>query len=320
MQCPSCAQPFQVTPEMAGHVVECPACGSAVAIPEIPQETSAPPAPEPSVHQCPACSRPFGVTPDMEGERVACPHCEQEVLIEITASKTDPTKPELQGQEQPNREPSEEMFAPGFTSSSTTTSQPKKSKSSDQKTKPPRFKGQPTPQASDQEISPPAGLPPTSVTADESDLVPADTSATQDAAEKTGLPTFHEVSKSSGEADTPAAEPTAESPDEQTGGGSATSEGLAYALSALPTPFLVEDPERISNLQSRRNTKVVLPDSSEGTRQLDQRLVKIQYKGETVELISRTPEEQARYRRLVNLVSMLIGLMFIVVAFVILLW
>ena len=316
MQCPSCSQPFQITPEMAGQVVECPGCGSAVAIPEIQPETATNPDPEPTNYQCPICSGPFGVTPDMEGKRIACPHCGQEVTIDSSASNTDSGTSKIQTSKTKTKHPSEELFAPGFTPTNKQPHETKRTKSPSRKTKSPRFKGQPGRPDSDQATPIPAGLPPTSVTSAKSNVLPGATTEKTDAGQKTGLPTFHQDPQNIKEPENNADESNAASPDDS----SATSDPLATVLSALPMPFLVEDPQRISNLQSRKNTKVLLPDSTEGTRQLDQRLVKIQYKGETVELISRTPEEQARYRRAVNLVSMLIGMLFIIIAFVILLW
>ena len=89
---------------------------------------------------------------------------------------------------------------------------------------------------------------------------------------------------------------------------------------ALPAPFLIDDPQAVASGPRRDTTKVMLPDKNQGTRELDRRLVKVEYKGQTVELVSRTPEEQIRYRNRVNFVSMLLGLLFILIAFLILLW
>ena len=94
---------------------------------------------------------------------------------------------------------------------------------------------------------------------------------------------------------------------------------LEHALAALPAPFQVEDPARMTYAQTRQHNKILLPDAQGGTRQIDQRIVTVEYKGERVELVARTPEEQVRYRRRITIISMIIGLIFIAIAFAILL-
>ncbi len=301
MQCPSCSQPFQVAPETAGQTVACPSCTSPVTIPPTPEpETSPAGTSEPTVRHCPECAGPFAVTPEMAGKRIACPHCDREVTVEIDQTAGDaPESTTLDN----NRE--NDLFAPGFTPDDNTVSDEKSSglkndpgtqlPSTDKKTKSKRFKGN--------SHSPISGLPPTS---DQTHApIPEDTAA--NGAEghyaQSSLPTLHKD-----EEDTEKTTPSADD------------ENTQLALETLPTPFLVDDPQQMSVLVQRDDTKILLPDADEGTRQLDRRLVRIEYKGQTVELVSRTPTEQKHYRMIVNAISMLLGLLFIAIAFLILLW
>ncbi len=302
MQCPACSKPFQVSPDAAGQTVACPSCQSAVMIPgrEEPNHSATAPA-DTIVYHCPECDGPFGLTPDMRGKRIACPHCEKEVTIESEAVFQETLPP---------TETENELFAPGFKakeklpaeqSSKPADASPKETV----KKKSNRFKGgsiQPVDEATGQPIN---DLPPTSVTTPEP-IVERDTQTPDSATRPSGLPTMH---------GTTAPPETGKATD-----GAADEGALPPLAGTLPAPFLIDDPQRVTRGKSRDTTKVMLPDEAEGTRQLDRRLVKIEYKGQTVELISRTPEEQIRYRNRVNFVSMLLGLLFILIAFVILLW
>ncbi len=305
MQCPTCSKPFQVAPETAGQTVECPSCMSPVAIPNGAEQT--PPdtrMSDPVVHYCPECAGAFGVTLEMQGKRIACPHCDKEVTVEIGDSE-----PSRQADEQ-----KDELFAPGFAPpSDSSDSQPLPDSTSGnpteqtKKKKSERFKGasvQPTPGTAGQPIG---ELPPTSGSQNAPRLEPDKTDHAAAANNPSGLPTLHADRENDEQQQDPQSEPSVDETATQTTG-------------SLPAPFLVEDPQRMGALVSRDNTKIMLPDATDGTRQLDRRLVKIEYKGQTVELVSRTPEEQTRYRNSVNFISMLLGLVFILIAFIILMW
>ena len=280
----------------------CPSCQSVVKIPgrEDPTHSATTPA-DTIVFHCPECGGPFGLTPDMRGKRIACPHCEKEVTIESEAAFQETP---------PHTETEKELFAPGFKAKKKPPEeQPSKPADATRqrtgKKKSNRFKGgsiQPVDEATGQPLN---DLPPTSVTTPEP-IVEPKTQSPDAAARPSGLPTMHGTTTppETGKATVSAADEEASPP----------------LAGALPAPFLIDDPQRIIRGKSRDTTKVMLPDEAEGTRQLDRRLVKIEYKGQTVELISRTPEEQIRYRNRVNFVSMLLGLLFILIAFVILLW
>ena len=88
----------------------------------------------------------------------------------------------------------------------------------------------------------------------------------------------------------------------------------------LPPRFLVGDATEPNVVPNRANTKIVLPDGAGGTTQFDSRIVTVQYRGQAVELVSRSPDEQQRYRRRVNIISLLIGLILIALAFALLVW
>ena len=87
----------------------------------------------------------------------------------------------------------------------------------------------------------------------------------------------------------------------------------------LPPRFLADDPDQPFQ-QSTSPTKVVLPDGSGGVQQVNSRIVTVEYRGLPVELVSRSPEDQIRYRRTVNALSILVGLIMIGIAIAILLW
>ncbi|MCH2182897.1 MAG: hypothetical protein MK108_12910 [Mariniblastus sp.] len=307
MQCPACSEPFQVAPDAAGQTVACPSCNSAVLIPR--QDDPSPPATastETIVHHCPECRGPFGLTREMQGKRIACPHCEKEVTVELESAFQPDRSP---------TEPEDELFAPGFApqpgspeaepSDTPAPGDAGEAKKRGDKRKSNRFKGgsvQPVDEATGQPIE---GLPPTSPSNLDPLIEPADRPP-ETATNPSGLPTMHR-SGNSGDPDQEQDESTREAT------------GLPVA-GALPAPFLIDDPQSIASGHQRDTTKVMLPDEAEGARQFDRRLVKIEYKGQIVELVSRTPEEQIRYRNRVNFVSMLLGLLFILIAFLILLW
>ena len=308
MQCPACSKPFQVAPETAGQTVECPGCKSQVAIPDGPEQTQPDTSmPDPVVHYCPECAGAFGVTLEMQGKRIACPHCDKEVTIEIEDSEPDRLADEQQ----------DDLFAPGFVPPSdspeppplpeSTCGNPTEETKEKKKQKSGRFKGGSIPPIAGTSGQPIGGLPPTSGGENAPRIEPDETDNAAAANNPSGLPTLHTDRENAGQQQDPQSESSVDEPATQTTG-------------SLPAPFLVDDPQRMGAMVNRDNPKILLPDATDGTRQLDRRLVKIEYKGQTVELVSRTPEEQTRYRNIVNIISMLLGLVFIFIAFIILIW
>src|SRR5271156_375125 len=76
--CPSCSQSLAVDEAGAGMVLQCPACGNDVTVPQSPSLT------QPSIRvvcTMPLCCRQFSVPADMAGKKVKCPHCERDVQV-----------------------------------------------------------------------------------------------------------------------------------------------------------------------------------------------------------------------------------------------
>ena len=84
----------------------------------------------------------------------------------------------------------------------------------------------------------------------------------------------------------------------------------------LPPRFEVDDP-MMSNRGSKE-TKVLLPAADGGTTKVDQRFVTIEHKGQEIQLIALSPEERIKYRRKITIISLLLGVLMMVMAFVIL--
>jgi len=82
----------------------------------------------------------------------------------------------------------------------------------------------------------------------------------------------------------------------------------------LPPRFEIEDTTRI-RASAADDFKVVLPDAEGGLKQFDQRILHVEYGGEKVSLIATTPEEQQRRRTINNLISIVIGIVILAVAY-----
>ncbi len=70
--CAGCGQPLEAPVEMAGQVIECPACQQALTIPAPPspvEESAAAPVQEEAGKTCPNCGA------EMAGEAVLCVQC-----------------------------------------------------------------------------------------------------------------------------------------------------------------------------------------------------------------------------------------------------
>ena len=302
-ECPDCAERFRVTLTDSTQVVECPHCHRKIRIPaattlfttEPPQghEPSAPVAEfvRANVRACVVCEGKFRISEQMRGTRIACPLCGAVLHIEDTGPGASPSEP--------SRSPPRTAVAP-----------------------PPPVHhevGEATGQGT--ESRPPtrdAGF-------DEVDETNAPLGPAGAAANALGIPVFeademtsddasagaHPESTASGRRD------AADSASHESSAGDTADSDLPLAL--LPPTFDVFDPERVSYRDRRRMGKVVLPDSVEGEREVDQRIVHVWYKGEWVPLVARTPEEQAQYRFWVNTISIAVGLTAVVVAILILL-
>ena len=86
--------------------------------------------------------------------------------------------------------------------------------------------------------------------------------------------------------------------------------------SFLPNKFLADDPNFIDRSVERSGTrKVLIPDGRGGMQSVDERIVKIEHKGEIIELIALPEHERQKRQRIINFVSIAIGVLFFVLFF-----
>ena len=333
--CPGCQQPFQVGPEHAGQVVQCPACAQQVEIPSNAFE-STPPATKPIVFQCPHCTGQFGVTAANDGQQVACPHCQKAVQIQLTKPEPETTTEseeivirstsKAKTNKKQNAEDPSELFAPS-SKKKKTPSKKKPQKSA----KPPSNKRDPKrPTDSnidrDKPSSPspksgkdqPAGnqsgskqnteqKQPLEMTrrAESSQTSPAPTQSTPT---QSAEPTSPKSSTA-----TVDEQPVFVQPDQEAE--SPNQESIAHLL---PPKFDVLDPENLNFSSTNSQNKIVLPDGKGGTAQLDQRVLRVEHGGQQVSLVALTPQQKRRKRLIQNCVMIVIAIAVMAIAFSIL--
>ena len=76
----------------------------------------------------------------------------------------------------------------------------------------------------------------------------------------------------------------------------------------LPPKFLVDDPD-FQGYQDQE--KVLLPDGKGGITSVKRNVVKVQHKGQTIELIALTPQQRRRRQLIWNCVWIGIGILFL---------
>ena len=92
-------------------------------------------------------------------------------------------------------------------------------------------------------------------------------------------------------------------------------ETVAY-VSVLPRKFLADDPDFVdSSLSGKSSNRVLLPDGTGGVTSVGRNVVKIQHRGQTIELIKFSDEERRRWRFWTNSISIGIGILFIAIFF-----
>lgn len=116
-----------------------------------------------------------------------------------------------------------------------------------------------------------------------------------------------------------------EEPDESAGGSdvedsnvesSATTSEHPPIENRLPKKFLADDPDFIDRSLGRQGARnVLIPDGRGGMQRVDERIVKIEHKGEMIELIALPENERRKRQRITNFVSILIGVLFFVFFF-----
>ena len=91
---------------------------------------------------------------------------------------------------------------------------------------------------------------------------------------------------------------------------------LESVLSKLPRKFLADDPDFVDHRVSRnQHEKVLLPDGGGGVQSVDGNIVRIKHKGQMIELVALSPEQRQKRQRLVNLVSIVLGAVFLLLFF-----
>ena len=82
----------------------------------------------------------------------------------------------------------------------------------------------------------------------------------------------------------------------------------------LPPRFEVADPTRI-RVGSLPDNKILLPDGEGGLKQVDQRIVQVEHRGQKVSLVALTPKQRIRRRIITNMIAILIGIAILWMAF-----
>lgn len=86
----------------------------------------------------------------------------------------------------------------------------------------------------------------------------------------------------------------------------------------LPLRFDVLDPTRMRFDKGKDQFKVLLPDGEGGTKQFDQRLLRVKHEGEHVALVAMTEQERQRRRLIQNVIAIVIGIIIMGIAFMLL--
>ena len=321
--CPSCQQKFQVLPDQAGQLVQCPACAQTVEIPlaafatatssNLAPTLSAEPAPQ--IFCCQHCQGQFGVTAEMVGTQVGCPHCRRPVLIQ-----NNPSPPALP-------DPSITITtAAGTNRGNTGKAFPSSVSASDQSTvpskpatpRPSRSSGfqppevQRHPQARDSDLAP----PPKNTNPKTADVaIPAREISTPPKTLSPGAPTSNKTDRNS-ETEVNSLSPST------TGISKNLNEleilsGPAQPASIdhlLPPKFDVEDPTRM-RFSDPQGFKISLPDGDGGTKQIDQRILRVDHGGEKIALIALSPRQRLRRRIISNFIAIVIGIAVLALAF-----
>ena len=93
-------------------------------------------------------------------------------------------------------------------------------------------------------------------------------------------------------------------------GDSDADEGKAEIF--LPPKFLADDPDFVDHsVSGQRSSRVLLPDGAGGVSAVDSNIVRIEHRGQTVELKALSPEKKRFRQRWINIVSILLGAAFL---------
>lgn len=343
--CPSCQQPFQVAETQAGEVVACPSCGQPI---EIPADAFTQPvtSDQPQqVHTCRNCNGQFGVTPDMFGQTLGCPHCQEIVEIGLDGAENlavpEPPESNFELKNKKTRWKSSSRVK------STKAKYRKKfgkikpiEAGSESDVSPAKVQRQIEPNVSpEKNLSPP-------LVSEEANLAKLDGSSDLIPPKKRRVAKTHSVNLNRSEA--PAQENTGRNyfevadtvtkdrfgpeldglvsdiqapPDSEPAETSPVvavlekEEVRASIDHLLPRRFDVLDPSRLKMSREESEFKVLLPDGDGGTKQVDNRVVRVSHAGEKVSLIATSDKEKSRRRLIQNVVAILIGIVILAGAF-----
>lgn len=86
----------------------------------------------------------------------------------------------------------------------------------------------------------------------------------------------------------------------------------------LPPLFEALDPTQLGSQSGADAFKVMLPDGEGGTKQVDQRIVRVEHGGLQVSLVAMTQAEKRRRKLIQNIIAIVIGIIVLAVAFTLL--
>lgn len=348
--CPSCQQPFQVAETQAGEVVACPSCGQPI---EIPADAFTQPvtSDQPQqVYTCRNCNGQFGVTPDMFGQTLGCPHCKEivEIGLDGTENLAIPEPPESNFELKNKKtrwKSSSRVKSPSVKSTKA------KYRKKFGKIKPieavkesdvsaGKVQRQIEPNVSpEKNVSPPLASEETKRGKLDggSDLIPpkkrrvAKTHSVNlnrseaPAQENSGNNSFEVADTVTKDRFGPELEGLVTDIQASLGSEPAETSPVVAVLEKeevrasidhlLPPRFDVLDPSRLKMSREESEFKVLLPDGDGGTKQVDNRVVRVSHAGEKVSLIATSDKEKSRRRLIQNVVAILIGIVILAGAF-----
>lgn len=351
--CPSCQQPFQVAETQAGEVVACPSCGQPIEIPADAFTQSVTSDQPQQVHTCRNCNGQFGVTPDMFGQTLGCPHCQEIVEIGLDGAENlavpEPPEPPESNFELKNKKTRWKSSSKVKSSRVKSTKAKYRKKfgkikpieaGSESDGSPAKVQRQIEPKVSpEKNVSPP-------LASEEANRAKLDGGSDLIPPKKRRVAKTHSVNLSRSEvpaqensgtnsievADTVTKDrfgPELEglvrdiqaSPDSEPAETSPVvavlekKEVRASIDHLLPPRFDVLDPSRLKMSREESEFKVLLPDGDGGTKQVDNRVVRVSHAGEKVSLIATSDKEKSRRRLIQNVVAILIGIVILAGAF-----
>lgn len=344
-ECPLCRATFQVTPEMAGTAVQCPACARPLQLParinagasQVFQATRI------DVCSCPQCGQGFGFTTQMLGTIVACPHCSSSFRLSTTGQlekekdgkviaagnptqPPEPAPPPLPARDKdrnPDWRPASPSPGKAGHRLTGSTSPP-----GDPSPAPPLVRlDKPRPAKVPGELGeirielPKPAAPGEKPTRPTSPAIVEKTGTPGGKPVKPPLPVPGSKEKSDSPATRPGKPPTDLLLPPGFAGNGTDSAAVpplipADAARLLPPNFYSSDPTIIRQRKNRSESVfVLLPDAAGGFQRVNNTLIRIQHQGETVILAAPDPAKVRRRRLVVNLLTLVVCLAILYLTF-----